>query len=338
MSKHSRSIQYRSYLRVLISLAVLLIFIPAELSAQEKDFQSLIAEAKTAYDSGDFDTAVDRLLAANRVQPNSRLLLNVARSYSKAGDCVSSAAYYRAFTSAENAEPELVETALEESEALECDAYDPSASGRVLFTSTPAGAAVELNGEEIGTTPFEAVQLPTGSQTFTFSLEGYETLDLEASPQSEDTVEVSATLSEEVTEPEPEVVEEIVTPKSPEDDDTMLYVAGGIAGVGAALVVVGLIYDLSVIPATDEARDETVFGSPEYQSLTDERASEATIATVSYIAGVVLLVGGGSWLTYMLLTDSDSEEGDRSNTINEKMGVAPQLGRDSIGLGVFGTF
>lgn len=330
----------KNCLRFCVVLFLGTTFLSGEAYGQEADFGTLIGEAKTAYDEGNFDVAVEKLLAANRLQPNSRLLLNVARSHAKTGNCSSSAAYYRAFINSSDAESDLVDVATQESDDLECDEFDPEASSRVMFTSTPPGASVKLNGEKLGETPFEAVQLPTGNQSFEFSLEGRETVAVSANPSADKTVTVNADLPEFVApEPDPEPEPEpIVTEAPPESDDTLKYVAGGIAGLGVAFVVVGLVYDLAIIPSTDEERDKTVVGSPEFQELTDQRSSEASIATISYITGAVLLVGGGSWLTYMILTEPDSSEQDKSDTINRKMGVAPVFGRDSIGIGVFGSF
>lgn len=323
----------RSILLTAAALAVL--GFSAPVFGETPSFQELIGQAKEAFDEGDFDTAIERLVDANRMQPNSRLLLNIARSYAKTDDCASAAAYYWSYVSAPDSETDLAKVAEKEFDELECDAYDPEASGRVLFDSTPPGAQVSLSGDVLGTTPFEAVQLPAGSQTFRFELEGRQTVEESVSVEAAQQTRVSANLPEVVVEPEPQESEPtpMVLPKTQEKDLTMVYVASGVTAVGVGLLVVGAIFDLSVIPSTDDERAQTEVGSARYDELTDQRSSQSTIALVSYISGATLAVGGGAWLTYLLLTDSAETDSDRASIV-----VAPQIGAETVGVGFSGRF
>lgn len=303
------------------------------LYAQELTFEEAIGQAKTAYDAGDFDKAVDLLITANRLQPDSRLLLNIARSYARAEDCSKAVAYFQAFMRADDADPKLVRTVKKESDALKCTTYDPTASGRVLVNSVPTGATVSVDGTVIGKTPFETVSLAEGERTFTFVLEGYEPDERKVTMAPEEDVTVAASLKEvvvAVVEPEVEEVEEIKLPPPPKDY-TQHYIAGGVAGVGLGLLVMGAVYDNVLIPDTDEERKGVEWGSARYNELTDQRSGQATMALVGYVGGGILFAGGAGYLTYLLLTDTEEEA---APTVN----LMPTVGQDTVGFGLFGTF
>lgn len=301
------------------------------LHAQELTFEEAIGQAKTAYDAGDFDKAVNLLITANRLQPDSRLLLNIARSYAKADDCVKAVAYFQAFMRAPDADQKLVKTVKRESDALKCTAYDANASGRVMINSVPPGANVSVDGKDIGKTPLETVSLAEGERTFTFVLEGYEPVarQMTMGPEEDATLAVSLKEVVVVVEPEVEEVEEIKLPPPPKDY-TQHYIAGGVAGVGVGLLVMGLVYDTVLIPDTDEERKTVEWGSARYNELTDQRSSQATMALVGYVGGGILFAGGAGYLTYLLLTDSD----DEAATVH----LMPAVGQDTVGFGLFGTF
>lgn len=65
-------------------------------------------------------------------------------------------------------------------------------SAVVSFSSDPPGAAVLVNGLRIGTTPIEALEVDATKARISFSLDGFETVDLERrwQPGREDRVEV----------------------------------------------------------------------------------------------------------------------------------------------------
>ncbi len=325
-----------------ITFAATFFLFLGNLSAQEKTFGELVGEAKTAYDGGEYSKAVDLLLAANRLQPNSRLLLNVARSYDKAGDCKNSLGYYGAFQRSD-AEQSLKDTAQAEADAIQCDTFDETASGRTLFKSQPSGATVTMDGETLGVTPFEKVQIPTGIHTFVFSLEGKkdEEKKLQLTVGKDLTIEQRLVDQQVATTTEPDDKQGDIQEQAPppeEKDYTQHYIAGGVAAAGVGLLVMGLVFDLAIIPSTDEDRDATVPGSPEYDELTDKRSGQATVAIIGYVSGSILAVGGAAWLTYLILTDSGDDGEDRDKAIEDRIGIAPTFGEDSAGLTVFGRF
>lgn len=310
-------------------------------SAFALTFEEAVAQAKTAYEAGDFTKAVDLLIQANRLQPNSRLLLNIARSYVKAGDCARGVAYYRAFARSDESDAGLLKTAKKESDALKCTTFDRNTSGRVFMDSVPTGAKVFIDDAEVGFTPMEVVLLPIGTRKVRFEKEGFEVLEKDVTIEVDVDVDVAASLVEK--QPEPVVVEEPVVEAPPEvkpveKDMTPYYIAGGVTGVGVGLLVMGAVYDLSVIPATDDEREKWAPNSPEYQDLTDERSSEATMALVGYVGGGLLTVGGAAYLTYLLMNEDAGEKNDDSDAIEKRLGVVPVVGQGTVGLGLFGQF
>lgn len=303
-------------------------------------FEEAVAQAKTAYDAGDFNKAVDLLIQANRLQPNARLLLNIARSYAKAGDCARSVAYYRAFTRSEEAEESLVKTANKEADELKCTSFNRDTSGRILIDSVPTEAKVFIDGAEAGTTPFEVVMIPKGKRIFRFEKEGFEPFEKEVTVNVEEDSDVSASLSEK--KEEPVVVEqppaEEPPPAPPEKDMTQYYIAGGVAGVGVGLIILGAVYDLSVIPSTDDERAKYAPDTQEYKDLTDQRSGEATMALVGYVGGGILAAGGIGYLTYLLMTEEQAEQKNESDEIEKRLGVVPVVGQGTVGVGLFGSF
>lgn len=327
--------------RYFLSSVLTLTIVAGANNAFALTFEEAVGQAKTAYDAGDYKAAVDLLIQANRIQPNSRLLLNIARSHAKAGDCAKSVAYYRAFARSTDADAALVKTANKEAEELKCTAFNRDTSGRVLVDSTPAEVKVLLDGAEIGTTPFEVVLVPKGQHTFRFEKDGFEPVEQVVEIKVDEDADVKATLSEVVVVVEETPIEEpvVVAPK-PERDMTPYYIAGGVTGVGVGLLILGAVYDNVVIPGTDDERKKFEVNSTEYKDLTDQRSSEATIALVGYVGGAALTVGGAAWLTYLFLTDdsgSDSKDSD-ADAIEKRLGVIPVIGQDTVGLGLFGQF
>ncbi len=325
--------------RYLLSSVFTLTIVAGASSASALTFEEAVTQAKTAYDGGDYKSAVDLLIQANRIQPNGRLLLNIARSYSKAGDCARSVAYYRAFARSSDADAALVKTANKEAEDLKCTAFNSDTSGRVLVDSTPTEVKVLLDGTAIGTTPFEAVLIPKGQHTFRFEKDGFQPVDQVVEIKANEDADVKATLSEVVIVETP-IEEPVVVAPKPERDMTPYYIAGGVTGVGVGLLVLGAVYDNVVIPGTDDERKKFAQGTAEYKDLTDQRSGEATIALVGYVGGAALTVGGAAWLTYLFLTDDsadDSKDSD-ADAIEKRLGVIPVIGQDTVGLGLFGQF
>jgi hypothetical protein len=326
---------------IAITMSATLLFSGSALAqepVEEMSFEELINEAKTAYEDADYERAVDLLLAANRRQPNARLLLNVAKSHEKAGNCVEAMVYYRAFIRDPEAEQNLVpaaEKALERSD--ECEGWDDLLSGRLTVLSTPLGATVTVDDEEIGMTPLEVAGLMEGRREITVTLEGYESHreSVDLKPDTDATVSVTLEeLPEEpevVAEPEPEPQPE-PEPESSGSNVVHYAIAGGIGALGAGLFTVGLITDLGIPDKYDEPRRDPGISASEFDRLTEERSAASTRALIFYVAGSALIAGGIGYGAYAALAGGDTEEE------SPQLVVSPAFGPRAAGFVLSGEF
>lgn len=304
----------------------------AQADLDGKSFEELINDAKTAYEGEDFDTAIRYLTAANRLQPNARLLLNIAKSYEKADRCVEALVYFRAFLRDPGAEPALspqAQEALGKSE--ECAGWNEAMSGRIFVSANLPGARVIIDGKDHGTVPAEIVGYEDGMHVVQVVLDGYETHEESLHFYQDQDVTVAATLrevvieEEEPVEPPPVVVEKSSSP-------VIHYaIAGGVGAVGLGLFTVGLITDLGIPAKYDEPREQPGISQAEFDVLTSQRKSAASRALVFYIVGGVLTAGGVGYAAYTAATSSKSEPAPR-------LTVLPEFGRDGFGLSLSGKF
>ncbi len=289
-------------------------------AALESDFDSLIENAQRAFGEGDFEAAIEYLVISNRLEPDPRLFLNIARSYEELGECHISLVYYEAFLADPPDDPALIEraeSAMDE-QSLGCRAYSRDLSGRLRFDSNPVLAEVFIDDESLGFAPTETAGLSPGTYTVRFELDGYQEHSEEIEVVADEEITVRTSLREEGEEiDEPEEPEEIEEP--PEVDDEVFSlnpIAIGIASAGLAGVIAGGIFDLVLIPGVDDEWHEVRDGETDHEEpiarlaeLEDKRSSYVTGAAISYIGGGLLLAGGLGWIAYDYFTaggtDSD---------------------------------
>lgn len=305
------------------------------------DLQTLIDMAREAFEEGNFDLAIHRLLMANRKEPNPRLLLNVARSYEQKDDCVRSLTYYSAYIRHPDAEAELVAMAREQLEGkAACSGYSDRLSGRLMLESEPSAAQVFVNGELIGTTPRELAGYPAGNYTIRFEKDGFAPTEREIELKAQTDHTVGIVLEAPAPAADDEVDEiPLIAPAKP--GPPLNYVAIGIAGAGLVGLTVGAVYDLSLIPATDEERAQAADDPARFKVLTDQRNSQATMAMVGYIAGGLLFAGGTGWFLYDFFTaETPEEQQNKDDEIQKRLGMqlAPAIGAHGAGLILQGRF
>lgn len=318
-------------------VAALVCFSASTASAQSElegmSFEELIGKAKTAYEGEKFDEAIKYLLAANRAQPNARLLLNVAKSYDKSGKCVQAMVYYRAFVRDPGAEPTLIEQAREAlDKSDECEGWNDLMSGRMMISADQPGASATIDGKSVGTLPTEVVGLMEGDHTVEVTLEGYQPFTERLNLYPDKDVTVKATLQEAVVVVEEEDPGPTPTVPEPEPVPIVQYaIAGGVGVVGLTLFTVGLITDLGIPKKYDDPRREPGIGESEFNTLTDERKSAATRAVIFYVIGGVLTAGGAGYGAFVAATSSQKEEAPR-------LTLAPDFGPNGFGLSLSGKF
>jgi tetratricopeptide (TPR) repeat protein len=305
----------------------------AQSELENMSFEELIGEAKTAYEAEKFDDAIKFLLAANRAQPNARLLLNVAKSYEKSGQCVKAMVYFRAFVRDPDAEVPLADQARASMEGArkKCEGWNDLMSGRLQISANQPGASATIDGTSIGTLPTEVTGLMEGDHTIVVTLEGYDPYEETLKLYPDKDAMLKASLKEKVEEV---VVEELPPPKVPEEEPVPIVqyaIAGGVGAVGLGLFTVGLITDLGIPGKYDEPREVAGIQQSEFDSLTDDRKSAVTRATIFYILGGVFIAGGAGYGGYVAATHTKKETAPR-------LTVAPDFGRDGVGISLSGTF
>lgn len=309
-------------------------------AALADDFDALITNAQQAFGERNFEAAIEYLVISNRLEPDPRLFLNIARSYEELGDCRSSLAYYRAFLHDppdDQALIERAESALEEQRPL-CREFRGDLGGRLRFDTNPALARVYINDELLGLSPTETAGLPVGTYTIRFELEGYDDHVEEVEIVTEEPAMVRVTLQEESDEVE-EIVEAPPEVEEAPDGFSLNPIAVGIAGVGAAGLLTGAVLDGLVLASIDDERREIRNGESDHenptqrlQDLEDRRGTVRTGAIIGYVGGGLLLAAGAGWITYDYLTAGD----DNSSAYGWQ--ISPQIGTESAGFSLFRRF
>lgn len=313
-------------------------------------FAASIEKAKAAFDEGDYERAISKLQEANRLRPDSRLVYNIARSYEKKGDCVKTLAYLKAFSQIKDAPEALVKDANRDLKKgrKSCKGFSDELSGRLLVETTPEGATIKVDGQEVGEAPFETIAMAPGEYALALELEGYQPLKTKL------IIESGQLQKRESYALKPVVKAPVVDDTKPKEDNVVKPIEeplisvkqeGGYSpsipalvaiGVGTVGLGVGLYYDLSVIPGIDDERRATNTDE-EFDTLTDDRNSAATIALISYVAGGVLLAGGAAWLAYDVYSYEEPTPGDKASSSIE-LRVTPLIGPDRAGVGFMGRF
>lgn len=311
-------------------------------AALEASFQTLVGNAQTAFDDGDYQAAIEYLLLAERKESEPALLLNIARSYERLDKCHVELAYYEAFLDNPSDDESLIERAeqaLEEG-ADDCEAYHEELGGRLFFDTRPPGARLYIDGEFQQLTPTEVAALEPGTYTIRFEHDDYPdyTEEFEVGPDDERmTVDVDLEdEAEKQEDEEPDEVDPVV--EDPDDDDEFALlgnpVALGLLGGSAAMLTTGLVLDLWMEPSIREERSQYDVGSDEYQELTDRRDNVAITFVAAYVAAGALAVSGASLIAYDYFNHQDEDDAS-----DFAVRWSPHLDVDgSAGLRITGSF
>ena len=324
---------------VALSLAALCMIISSSASAEspidkesalESDFDSLVEKAQQAYSDDRYDAAAEYLKVAYFIDPEPRLLVNIARSYEQMGHCDLSLAYYQAFVDNPPDEDDLI-AAVEETitnEAKDCPSYDPDLSGRITLHSIPPLAQVYLDGELLDLTPTETVGLEAGSYDVRFNLDGYEVY--------EETIEVEPSaridLVAELQEPEPAAPEPTLT----EDDLPSFSLHPGaitLGGLGVASLATSGLFNFVLLPSLDDDRQEAseMGDSDRVQELTDRRSTYSGITIATGITAAALIGGAAAWIGYDYYRYSGERDAVQRQ-IDLSWQITPHLDRDTRGI------
>ncbi len=317
-------------------IATMVCLFSTNLFAETKSFQDYLDTAKEAYDKKDYEEAIRNLLLANSVENNARLLFNVAKSYQKLDQCDKAIVYFMSFRRQPTAGADLRQQALKEiKKSRSCQTIKPLA-GRFFFKTSPSGAAVQMDGIDLGVTPLEVAGFKSGPHEVTFTLEGHKT----ASRSFETLAGNDQLVSQElVIEPTVDITNTVVDPEenleepeeAPNDDLIPLIIAGSVTTLGVGILGYAVYTDTVTIVDLKEERDALKApDSAESKALTEDISDSITVSLTSYIVGGTLVAGGVGYLVYILATGSDAAE--------DEIVVAPTFSEHGYGLNFSSNF
>jgi tetratricopeptide (TPR) repeat protein len=281
-----------------------------------EEFGKLVEQAREAYGRSDFNEAIRLLQRANMVLPNSRLLINIAKSYENLNKCASALAYYKAYLRASDTEDSLVKASRDAlKNAKRCKEFNDSLSGRILIRTKPAEASIYYDGELVGPAPLELIALQSGEHKVRIELDGYVKQEHTFTAKSNEDSELTYTLEkvpvvvkEDPPPDDPPPGDDPIVPKKQDEPSSLNIPAIALLGTGVLALGVGAYFDLSAIPSTDEERRNVPADSDRFRELTDQRSSQATFAITGYVIGAVLIAGGAGWLIYDIVSADDGDK------------------------------
>lgn len=154
-----------TFVRAMGALCLLLAILPV--AHAQQSFDELVAEGYVAYESGDFDEAIELFLKARLLQDEPDLTYNIARAFHQKGDCQRAVKNYKEYKAHFQADPKRFAKVDEYVKELgECPT-----TGVLSMTCNPSNAQVKVDARELGVCgDFE---LPPGEHTVVVMQEGY---------------------------------------------------------------------------------------------------------------------------------------------------------------------
>jgi len=255
---------------------------------------------QTAYQQGDYETAIREWDAAYEADPRPRIQFNLSQAYERLGRLQDAAAALDRYLETAEATDENQADARARRSALR------ERVGRtgVRITGAPDGATILVDGQDWGRAPRpDAIGLEPGTHRIVIRLEGYRDFNATVVVPAGDTVDVAAEL-------EAAPIDEGRPATQDSGGSVWPYLFLGGAG---ALFVVGSLFGLGALGAADDANPDTVGGR-------DGPLVLAAIADISFIGAVL---AGGVGLLWLLLEDGDDEEAAQPTALRLGPWVAP---------------
>jgi hypothetical protein len=303
------------------ALALALVLLPATALAQDKArAEALFQDAKALMAKGDFAGACPKLARSQALDPAVGTLLNLATCYEHAGKSASAwASYMQAAAAARNAgQSDREKFAREHAQALA-----PNLGMVTVSVATTPGLEVRIDGTLIEQAEW-GVALPYDAghhrveATATGKKKWASTVDVKDGAKADVSVPALEDSEPPKTTPKPEVTplippstkpSPLPPPPSTPTEKKGPWIAVGIAGVavGAVGIGIGSIFGVmaldskSTLDAMCPSRDRC----PASQKGTiDDLSTRATVSTIGFVAGGVLLAVGGTALATSLFGKS----------------------------------
>lgn len=261
--------------------------------------EALFSEGRSLASAGKCDEAIPKFQASQNLDPGVGTLLNLADCYEQVGKTASAWAEYREVIALARAagSKEREELATQKAKALE-----PKLSRLAIKVSGDAsGLTITRDGEALESAELGvAIPVDPGTHVIEASAPGKQTFSqsIEVGKEGDSKVVEIPALADGAG-PAPGPADEPAKDGGGSAQGTIGLVMGGVGIVGVA---VGAVFGLSASSKWKDAKAECSdypYGcGSEGVALQDDAKSAATISTIGFIAGGVLLAGGAAlWLT-----------------------------------------
>lgn len=272
---------------------------------------------QSLYQAGQYEESEAAFMQAYAIIPNPVVLIGVAESRERRGDAAGAIEMFERYLA-------------ERADAPDAEAIRARIAGlrtgpaTLAITSTPSGAAIQVDGDDSGEVTPAEVQVPAGEHTVGFTLDGHEAAEQSVTAAEGTRHEVAAELTatatdpafgdgEPIVEPEPTPAEEVAV--ADDGPSVGVWVSAGIAaGTLVAGTVVGFL-------ALSEEGD---FDDTPTDAIADRGETFALVADVFFgIAAAAAITG-----LVLYLTGGDDDEDSESAHLD----VAPLVGPNGGGL------
>jgi hypothetical protein len=273
--------------------------------ASAQDARELFQRGRGAYETGDFEGAVEAWRAAYELDPRPLLQFNLAQAYERLGRLQESLEAYERFLAAAPSDAEDVPAARLRAAALQ----QRLARTGIVLRGGPEGAVVLVDGTERARLPRpDPIAVPPGSYRVEIRAEGYEPF--------ESVVAVTAGAQVEV-----EVAMRALDggAAEPASGGGVSTIGIAVAAGGGALLVGGAVTGILALGAAGDAT-------------TSEDSDADRARTLGLVTDILLGVGAVAAVTGVVLMFVLGGDEDRATA------VAPMIGPDRVGVGAIHRF
>jgi hypothetical protein len=295
--------------RTAVAAALALLSASARASADDAKTtaEALFQEARQLIESGRWDDACPKLAASLKLDPSANgTRLNLARCQAKTGRVASAWTTARETVAEARRTNDMKRAVAAEEIVGEVEPLLPKLVIRVAPQANAASVNVLRDGVRIET-PAWGVPVPVdpGEHIVSAEASGKQRWSTTTRADVKQTVEVTVPVLRDApvsTQPAPGARAPAVEATEPRAEGTSVQrvVALTVAGVGIVGLGIGTVYGLGARSSWNDSQRTCVSDvcDPEGHRLAEEASAQATVSTIAFTAGTVLLIGGiVLWIT-----------------------------------------
>ncbi len=275
-------------------------------TASAQDARELFQRGRGAYETGDFEGAVEAWQAAYELDPRPLLQFNLAQAYERLGRLQESLDAYERFLAAAPSDAEDVPAARIRAAAIQ----QRLARTGIVLRGGPDGAVVLIDGTERARLPRpDPIAVPPGSYRVLVQAEGYQPFESVVAVTAGAQVEVTVQMSDQV----------VPDPTTPQEGGGVSTIGIAVAAGGGALLVGGAVTGILALGAAGDAT-------------TSDDSDADRARTLGLVTDILLGVGAAAAVTGVVLMFVLGGDEDRATA------VAPMIGPDRVGVGAIHRF